>query len=117
MSRLRRLVPPFGCKRLVSRRDSSAQKGGDDTYESGSPDPGRRRGADQQREAHGRHDRLCRHRVVIGADRVTVDLNGHRLGGTGTDSEGVVSQHDSHLTVKSRRSRPSSALRSRRMGA
>ena len=29
--------------------------------------------------------------LVIGADRVTVDLNGHRLGGTGTDAEGVVS--------------------------
>ena len=38
--------------------------------------------------------------LEIGADRVTVDLNGHTLGGTSGNFDGVVSEGYSDLTVK-----------------
>jgi hypothetical protein len=41
--------------------------------------------------------------LVIGADRVTVDLNGHALGGTSDNFDGVVSEGYSDLTVKNGR--------------
>jgi parallel beta-helix repeat protein len=41
--------------------------------------------------------------LVIGADRVTVDLNGHTLGGTNENVDGIVSEGHSHLTVKNGR--------------
>jgi parallel beta-helix repeat protein len=41
--------------------------------------------------------------LVIGADRVTVDLNGHTLGGMSGNFDGVVSEGYSHVTVKNGR--------------
>jgi large repetitive protein len=41
--------------------------------------------------------------LVIGANGVTVDLNGHTLAGTGENFDGVVSVGYSHLTVKNGR--------------